>query len=117
MSNIASFFNKGTFSVENLVTDPVVIKDESFVYNFYVYDIIKSTTAKTISVTMFVADGRDEVLITNVPTVYLVDANTWQLSAIIPSGEWDGKKPILLKFLIEDLLDVMHEVETYLIKD
>lgn len=117
MPNIANFFNKGTFSVENLTTNPRVVPDEVFEFNFYVYDVLKGNSAKALTVDMYKVDGRNQTKITTSPNAFLVDCNTWQLSATIAVGEWDGSNPILLKFLIVDLQDIKHSVETYLTKE
>jgi len=116
MSNISNFFNTSTYSVENLTSDPRVLPDETFKFNFYIYDLLNSTTAKTLSVSMYKKTGRDKVLITNTPSATLIADNTWQLSATIPALEWDGKVSIVLDFNIVDLLDIAHSVEHYLVR-
>ena len=117
MSVIDDFFNTSSFLVENLVADPFVEPDVAYAFNFYIYDKIKSLTAKSLDIEMYVKDGRNETLITNTPIAYLTAANTWRVSSVIPAGEWDGSKGILLKFTIEDLNGLFHTVDYMLVKE
>ena len=117
MSVITSFFNTSTFAIENLTTNPKVIPDEAFEFNFYITDTTKQGTAKDVGIELFVKDGRNETLLTVTPDVRLVDSNTWEVSATIDSGEWDGVKAILMKATVKDILDVYHSIDSYLIEE
>ena len=117
MSNITSFFNTSTFAIENLTTNPKVLPDEAFEFNFYIYDTTKQGTAKDVDIDLYTVEGRDKTKLTITPDVRLVDNNTWEVTANIPSGEWDGIKAILMKLSIKDILDIYHEVKHYLYKE
>ena len=116
MSNIASFFNTSTFTIENLTTNPKVVQDEAFEFNFYITDTTKQGTAKDVGIELYEKDGRDETLITVTPDVRLVDTNTWEVGALLTSGDWDGEKDVLMKVTVKDILDIYHAVEIYLVK-
>ena len=113
----SDFFNISTFAMTNLTTNPKVVPDELFEFNYYVSDMVKQGTAKDIDIELVVKDGRNETAISNTPNVRLVDNNTWEVSATIDSVEWDGIKSILMKVSIKDTLDIYHEIEHYLIKE
>ncbi len=117
MSVIGNFFSKSAFSISNLAADPLVKPDVAFDFNYYIYDTIKNGTAKSIAVSLYVKTGRNETLLSTEPDVYLVAYNTWQISGTIPASEWDGKAPIEMRFDIEDITDVHHLVNSWLIKD
>ena len=117
MSVITNFFNTSTFTVENLTTSPSVIPDEAFEFNFYITDTTKQGTAKDIGIELYTKDGRNEVKLTIVPDVRLVDVNTWEISGTIDSGEWDGAKAVLMRATIKDILDIYHRVDSYLVKE
>ena len=117
MSTIGNFFNKSSFKVENLTTDPLVEPDVAYAFNFYIVDTIKQLTAKSLDIEMYVKDGRNETLITNTPSASLVAANTWRVSAVIPAVEWNGTSSVMLRFTIEDLDSIYHTVDYILVKE
>ena len=114
---IKTFFNTSNFKVNNLTANPYVVPDEAFEFNFYIHDMNKQGTAVSIETSLVVIDGRDRTDITNAPNDYQVDTNTWEVSAVIPSNEWDGEKTVLIVFKIRDIADAMHVVEYPLVKE
>ena len=116
MSVIGSFFNKSKFSITNLTTNPKVVPDELFEFNFYIYDALRNGTAKSLVAELIVIDGRSESTVTNTPSEYVVDYNVWQMSAVVPAADWNGTDSLILRFSITDITDSLHLIDYVLHK-
>ena len=117
MSVITSFFNTSTFTIENLMSNPKVVPDETFEFNFYITDTSKQGTAKDVGMELYVVNGRDRIKLPVTPDIRLIDSNTWEVSGLIDSADWNGTDAILITATIKDTSDLFHSIDSFLIKE
>ena len=92
---IDQFFNKSSFKIQTLETQPSISPNTNFVVHLYVYDVLSMYGADSFTATYYTGAGRNKSEINSSTWTYTkVGTHLWKVEGSIPSSVWDGNTTV-----------------------